>query len=390
MAKAEKNLNLNEDRGLAPYATDWHKSRGRKYQEPDAFDRTPFQRDRDRIIHSESFRRLQYKTQVYTNQSAGDHFRTRLTHSMEVAQITRDICRYLHLNEDLGETIALAHDLGHPPFGHAGEDALHRCMEAYGGYRHNDQTLRVVIQLERCYANFDGLNLTWESREGIAKHNGPVKNADEDLYDALEPKSFCGLEGQVAAMADDIAYNHHDIDDGIGMGSLNVEKMRELTHFNRIYEEMLATYPNGEPHRLLKETIRRMISRQVKDLLLTSKMNLEKSNVKNVEEVRALDRPLITFSDKMEKETVELKRFLYKNMYRHFKVNRSAFRAHRIIGDLFDTYMEHRRMLPEQIQKYLPEDKKDKTSKAIVVADYISSLTDRSCVQEHAKLFGIR
>lgn len=389
MAKAKQNLHSNENR-LAPYATDWRQSLGRKYQEPDAFDRTPFQRDRDRIIHSESFRRLQYKTQVYTNQSAGDHFRTRLTHSMEVAQITRDICRYLNLDEDLGETIALAHDLGHPPFGHAGEDALHRCMESYGGYRHNDQTLRVIVRLERCYANFDGLNLTWESREGIAKHNGPIKNADEDLYEGLEPRTFCGLEGQVAAMADDIAYNHHDIDDGIGMGSLTVEKMREVPHFNRIYEEMLATYPNGEPKRLLKETIRRMISRQVKDLLLTSKMNLEKSGVQNVEEVRALKKPLITFSDKLEKETVELKRFLYKNMYRHFQVNRSAFRAHRIIGDLFDTYMKHRRMLPEQIQVYLPEDKNDKTGKAIVVADYISSLTDRSCVKEHAKLFGIR
>lgn len=389
MAKSAKGTKLT-DHGLAPYATDWRQSKGRKYQEPDAFDRTPFQRDRDRIIHSESFRRLQYKTQVYTNQSAGDHFRTRLTHSMEVAQITRDICRYLNLDEDLGETIALAHDLGHPPFGHAGEDALHMCMESYGGYRHNDQTLRVVTQLERRYAMFDGLNLTWESLEGIAKHNGPIKNADEDLYDGLNPRKHCGLEGQVAALADDIAYNHHDIDDGIGMGSLTVEKMREVRHFDRIYEEMLATYPKAEEDRLLKETIRRMISRQVKDLLLTSKSNIEKSGVQSVEEVREHGKALITFSPKMEEETVELKRFLYNNMYRHFKVNRSAFRAHRIIGDLFETYMKHRRMLPEQIQKYLPKDKKDKAGKAIVVADYISSLTDRSCVQEHARLFGIR
>lgn len=375
---------------LAPYATKWEESKGRKVQEPEAFDRTPFQRDRDRIIHSSSFRRLQYKTQVYANQNSGDEFRTRLTHSMEVAQVTRDICRYLNLDEDLGECIALAHDLGHPPFGHAGEDALHRCMEPYGGYRHNDQTLRVVTQLERRYPTFDGLNLTWESLEGIAKHNGPLKNADEDLYGELNPKDFCGLEGQVAAMADDIAYNHHDIDDGIGMGSLSIEKMREVPHFDRMYEEVTATYPNVDDSRILKEIIRRLISRQIRDLLVTSKSNIKKSGVKSAEDVRKYGKPLITFSKKMENETMELKRFLYKNMYRHFKVNRSAFRAHRIIGDLFDTYMQHRRMLPEDIQLYLPEDKNDKTGKAKVVADYISSLTDRSCVQEHARLFGIR
>ncbi|MFT7144245.1 MAG: dGTPase [Alphaproteobacteria bacterium] len=389
MTKPENIMHFNESK-LAPYATDWRESVGRIYPEPEAFDRSPFQRDRDRIIHSEAFRRLQYKTQVYANQNAGDHFRTRLTHSMEVAQITRDICRYLNLDEDLGECIALAHDLGHPPFGHAGEDALHKCMEPYGGYRHNDQTLRVVLKLERRYAPFDGLNLTWESREGIAKHNGPIKNADEDLYDGLDPRTHCGLEGQVAAMADDIAYNHHDIDDGIGMGNLNIKDMCTVPHFKRMYEEVVATYPGVEEYRLLKETLRRLISKQIKDLLMTSKTNLTKSGVKNVAEVRAYGKPLIGFSKKVEQQTVELKHFLYNNMYRHFKVNRSAFRAHRIIGDLFEVHMKHRRMLPAHVQEFLPKDKEDKTGKAKVVADYISSLTDRSCVQEHARLFGIR
>lgn len=389
MEKTEE-LIQTESNNLAPYATDWRKSAGRAYPEPEAFDRSPFQRDRDRIIHSESFRRLQYKTQVYANQSSGDHFRTRLTHSLEVAQITRDICRYLKLDEDLGECIALAHDLGHPPFGHAGEDALHKCMEPYGGYRHNDQTLRLVLKLERRYASFDGLNLTWESLEGIAKHNGPIKNADEDLYDGLNARSYCGLEGQVAAMADDIAYNHHDIDDGIGMGNLNIEDMCEVPHFKRMYEEVTATYPGVEDYRLLKETLTRLISKQVKDLLMTSKTNLVKSGVSSVEDVRNYGKPLITFSSKVEKETVILKKHLYNNMYRHFKVNRSAFRAHRIIGDLFDVHMKHRRMLPAHIQEFLPKDKEDKAGKAKVVADYISSLTDRSCVQEHARLFGIR
>tara|TARA_R110000868_G_scaffold189695_1_gene432821 strand:+ start:7840 stop:9009 length:1170 start_codon:yes stop_codon:yes gene_type:complete len=389
MAKPEKITHFN-DRTLAPYATDWRQSKGRIYQEPEAFDRTPFQRDRDRIIHSEAFRRLQYKTQVYANQNAGDHFRTRLTHSLEVAQITRDICRYLNLDEDLGECIALAHDLGHPPFGHAGEDALHKAMEPYGGYRHNDQTLRVVAQLERRYASFDGLNLTWESREGIAKHNGPIKNADEDLYDGLDPRSYCGLEGQVAAMADDIAYNHHDIDDGIGMGNLTLKDMCKVPHFKRMHEEVTASYPKIDDYRVLKEVLRRLISKQVRDLLITSKANISKSGVTSVEDVRAYGQQLITFSSKVEKETVELKSFLHANMYRHFKVNRSAFRAHRIIGDLFDVYMKHRRMLPAHIQEFLPKDKNDKMAKAKVVADYISSLTDRSCVQEHARLFGIR
>jgi dGTPase len=387
MTKATRDTLMSN---LAPYATHWQKTKGRVMDEAEAFDRTPFQRDRDRLIHSDAFRRLQYKTQVFSNQNAGDLFRTRLTHSLEVAQIARDVCRYLNLDEDLGEVIALAHDLGHAPFGHAGEDALNDCMKPFGGYRHNDQSMKIVRQLERRYGAFDGLNLTWETLEGIAKHNGPMDGEhNPSLYADLEVNTWCGLEGQAAAMADDIAYNHHDMDDGVGMGTLSIEKLRELPQFNRAYEEVVAIYPKLDEYRKVKEIIRRMQSHQIRDLLKTSANNIKKSGVKSADEVRAYGKQLIAFSAKVEKETQELKNFLRENMYRHFQVNRSAFRAHRTINELFDVYMDHCRMLPKHVQDCLAAEPTEH-EKAQVVADYIASLTDRSAVQEHARLFGIR
>lgn len=376
---------------LAPYATKWQEARGRLTEETKAFDRTPFQRDRDRVIHSDAFRRLQYKTQVYGNLMEGD-YRTRLTHSLEVAQITRDLCRSLHLDEDLGEVVALSHDLGHPPFGHAGEDALDDCMKKFGGFRHNDQTLRVVRQLESRYGSFDGLNLTWESLEGIAKHNGPMSKSEikgvEDLYADLEPHTMCGLEAQVAAIADDLAYNHHDIDDAVQMGTFSLAEMRQVPHFNRMYEDVLAVHPNADEYRLVKETVRQLLKRQVKDLLMVSQVNLQKANPENVEEVRAMDKPLIALSDEVVAENKMLKEFMMENAYRHYETNRASFRAHRILKDLFEAFMNHRRMLPKTIQKLLPTDLNDDLNKARVVANYIASMTDRSALIEHEKLFG--
>ena len=376
---------------LAPYATHWKNSKGRFFAEPEASERTPFQRDRDRIIHADAFRKMQYKTQVYANQDSSDHYRTRLTHSMEVAQVCRSICRALNLDEDLGECVALAHDLGHTPFGHAGEDALNACMAPYGGYRHNDQTLKIVRSLECRYPNFDGLNLTWEALEGIAKHNGPCKEGyDEALYGDLEPTTFSGLEAQVAALADDIAYNHHDIDDSLHMGSLSLRTICQFEPFARTFSEVESSFPKASERRLIKETLRRMLDRAVKDLIKTSKQRLKNSGVKTVEDVRNYHEPLIAFSEPMAALMKDMKAFMFEHVYRHYQMNRAAFRAYRVIEGLFETYMKHRRMLSSEHQLNLPEDKEDIHGKAQVVANYIAGLTDRSAVQEHARLFGIR
>ena len=373
---------------LSPYATHHEGAKGRLIEEPKALDRTPFQRDRDRIIHSDAFRRLQYKTQVITNGEEGD-FRTRLTHSLEVAQLTRTLCRSLGLDEDLGEAIALAHDLGHPPFGHAGEMALDRCMEKFGGWRHNDQTLRIVRKLERRYCAFDGLNLTWEALEGIAKHNGPLtKPYDTAMCDDLNPTQWCGLEGQVAAIADDLAYNHHDLDDGLSTGTLQLEHVMVLPAFKRVWDEVTSIYPRAERYRHIKETVRRMIGRQVQDVLATSRMAIQKSSVQTVEEVRNYPETLIRFSDQVAQESRQLKDFLMDNMYKHYKVNRMTFKAQRTVEDLFAVFLEHRLTLPDHVQRDLPEDKTDLTARAQVVADYLSSLTDRQARLEHARLFG--
>jgi len=373
-------------RKLAPYATQAEASRGRFYDELPSKNRSVFQRDRDRIIHSDAFRRLQYKTQVFVNHE-GDHYRTRLTHTIEVAQITRSICRAMGLDDDLGETVALAHDLGHPPFGHAGEDALNEAMAEFGGYRHNEQTLRLVRHMENRYLGFKGLNLTWEALEGIAKHNGPEKHADDPVFDELEPESWCGLEAQVAAQADDIAYNHHDLDDGITSGILKLDDVRELPQFDKFYTAFEDEYPDAPQYTLVRETIRRMISAQVEDIIRNSERLIEMSGVQSVDDVRAAGQGLIQFSAEVGQQNQELKAFLRRHMYRHYRVNRMALKAHHVVKRLFETFMEHRLCLPDDIQLRLPKDKADIDGKARVVCDYISAMTDRHANVEYTRLF---
>lgn len=388
---ADETIAQPDGRRLAKYATDWRQTRGRTHDEPEAPDRSPFQRDRDRIIHADAFRRLQYKTQVYLNLEEGDHFRTRLTHSLEVAQMTRSMCRALAVDEDLGEAVALAHDVGHPPFGHAGEDALNECMAAFGGWRHNEQTLRMLRELECRYGAFDGLNLTWETLEGVAKHNGPMdKHGDGFIPPSaadLEPTTHAGLEAQVAALADDLAYNHHDLDDGLRAGSLHLEQAMSLRAFHRCYTEVVASYPQVDEYRVIKETIRRMIGRVVRDVLRQTRSNLQKTNPQNAAEVRAHGTMLVALSPETAEEMADLKTFLFNNMYRHYLVNRMAYRGHRVIKDLFGVFMAHRRLLPPHVQVKLPADTTDIALKARVVSDYIGTMTDRSALREHARLF---
>jgi dGTPase len=379
---------LGAESPLASYATYWRASKGRSAEETPAADRSPFQRDRDRIIHADAFRRLQYKMQVFANMEEGD-FRTRLTHSLEVAQLARTMSRSLKLDEDLAETVALSHDLGHPPFGHAGEDALKRCMKGFGGFDHNLQALRIVRQLEQRYGGFDGLNLTWESLEGIAKHNGPLPEyADHPLVKDLDPTRFCGLEAQMAAIADDLAYLHHDLDDGLSTGALRLDQVMTLEPFRRVWDEVDATFPQQTEYRKIKETIRRLMSRQVRDVLNTTQANIQKSGVKTVEDVRALDHPLVTQSPDAAAESKVVRAFLMEAVYRYFKVNRMSFKAQRVIEGLFDVFMDHRRTLPEHIQALLPADKGDMSGRAAVVCDYIASMTDRAAMREFDKLYG--
>lgn len=380
---------------LAPYATHITNSRGRAIDEPTADGRSPYQRDRDRIIHSSAFRRLQYKTQVMTNSEEGD-FRTRLTHTLEVAQLARSLARRLNLDDDLAELCALAHDLGHPPFGHAGEDALNEKMKDFGGFDHNLQTLSIVQKLECRYGNFDGLNLTWESLEGIGKHNGPLNKEqhNNNLVKDLKPESYASLEAQIAALCDDIAYNHHDLDDGIATGKIQLEAAIAVPAVRRVWDEVLATYPKIERFRQIKELVRRLIDKQVRDALAATKSNLTLLQPKNVNDVRTAGKQIVTLSDKGGAESDELKAFLFEHMYRHYEVNRHAFKAHQILNNLFDAFMEHKRLLPPYAQARLARAVADKTGtelerkKARIVCDYLASLTDRSAVREYSRIFG--
>lgn len=375
------------NRQLAPYATLWQNSRGRLIAEPEQEHRTPFQRDRDRIIHSEAFRRLQYKTQVFVNHE-GDHYRTRLTHSLEVAQITRSVCRTLNLDDDLGEAVALAHDLGHPPFGHAGEDALNEAMHSYGGYRHNEQTLKLVRELEHKYATFNGLNLTWEALEGIAKHNGPEKGIQEKgtVFEGLEIDTWCGLEAQVAALADDIAYNHHDIEDGLNAGILTLEQVIEgIPAFAATWAEVNKRFPDAPTSRLIRETTRRMMHLQIEDVLAASRKNIARLNPKSVEDVRKAGEAMINFSPEMAAATKALKKFMYENMYTHYRVSRMSLKAHKVVKELARIFMEHQRCLPTDFQNRIT-DKKDMQQRANVVCDYISGMTDRYAMLEYERL----
>jgi len=371
---------------LATYAAQESSSRGRQYPEPAPAHRSEYQRDRDRIIHCAAFRRLEYKTQVFVNHE-GDLFRTRLTHSIEVAQIGRSIARALGLNEDLTEAIALAHDLGHTPFGHSGQDALNECMRDYGGFEHNLQSLRVVDVLEERYAEFPGLNLTFETREGILKHCS-IKNARElgELGKRFLEKTQPGLEAQLANLADEIAYNNHDVDDGLRSGLLMVEPLQQVRLFAEQYDEVRRRYPDIPPRRAIYETVRRMINCVVTDLIENSRGLIEAAGVRSIEDVRRQASPLLGFRPEIREQSQELKRFLRQNLYAHERVARMMGEAAKIVRELFEAFMQDPRRLPPQYQDKLRE-RDGLAERARIVADYIAGMTDRYAMREHARLF---
>jgi dGTPase len=374
---------------LAAYAINEACSRGRRHPEPHPVMRSEFQRDRDRVIHSAAFRRLEYKTQVFVNHE-GDLFRTRLTHSIEVAQVARSIARALRLNEDLTEGIALAHDLGHTPFGHAGQDALNACMKNFGGFEHNLQSLRVVDELEERYAEFPGLNLTFETREGILKHCSR-KHAEGlgDLGRRFIEKHQPSLEAQLTNLADEIAYNSHDVDDGLRSGLIEVEALNEVTLFREQYEIVRHNYPALPPRRTIHEVVRRLINRQVTDLVETSVARLRQAAPADIEAVRHHDAPLIAFSEDMREQNLELKRFLRTNLYRHYRVHRMTTKAARTITALFEAYVDDPRLMPEDAQRQtaLREDRSGRDGRARAVADYIAGMTDRYAIAEYERTF---
>ena len=387
---------------LSPYACDPAQSRGRRFAEPDAHTRTAYQRDRDRIVHSTAFRRLVYKTQAFLNH-AGDLFRTRLTHSLEVAQLGRSIARALHLNEDLVEAIALAHDLGHTPFGHAGQEALNDCMRDHGGFEHNLQSLRVVDQLEESYPEFDGINLTFETREGILKHcsrdNARALEADEPggvgrrFLDGTHPS----LEAQLCNLADEIAYNSQDIDDGVRSGLITVEQLQEVALFAD-HHQALRDFPGlasqNSKRRLLFEVIRRMFYAQVYDLIAVSQAVLATALPTSPDEVRQAAAPLLAFSEPTRAQSIQFKQFLFRNLYRHPRVLQTTGVAKQVVGKLFDAYTNRPEELPgnfgsgaigtaESLQQV-------GTSNERVVTDYIAGMTDRFALREHERLTGLR
>ena len=369
---------------LAPYASHADRSRGRRYPEPPAPTRDAFQRDRDRIVHSTAFRRLVYKTQVFLNHE-GDLFRTRLTHSLEVAQLGRSIARSLRLNEDLVEAIALAHDLGHTPFGHAGQDTLHACMKDHGGFEHNLQSLRMVDTLEQRYPRYDGLNLSFETREGILKH---CSRGDAEHLEATEPggvgrrfldRTQPSLEAQLCNLADAIAYNAHDIDDGVRSGLIVIEQLAEVELFERHRREALAEHPDLEGRRVLYETIRRMLSAQVYDVIDATRAALAASAPADADEVRRAP-PLVRFDEPMRRQSAELKRFLFANLYRHPQVVQTTGRAQEVVRQLFDIYLARPREMPPSFA--------DRVDVPRAVADYIAGMTDRFAIREHERLTG--
>ena len=372
----------------APHAADPARSRGRLYPEPESPTRSPFQRDRDRVIHSTAFRRLQYKTQVFVNHE-GDFFRTRLTHSIEVAQIARSIARALALDEDLTEAVALAHDLGHPPFGHAGEEALNLAMKPWGGFDHNAQSLRVVTLLESRYAAFDGLNLTWETLEGLVKHNGPLSRppayiAEYDARHKLDLGTNPSAEAQVAALADDIAYHSHDLDDGLRARLFGFE---EIAHLPVVAEALAAARQASldvPPPRLRHETIRRVIDALVGDVIAETGRRLAKLAPRDADAVRRARRRVVAFSEPMEAANRAIKEFLYARMYRHWRVNRMTSKARRLTGALYGLLLEDPSMLPDDWRARAGEAGTPRA--AVTVADYVAGMTDRYAMDEHRRL----
>ena len=388
----------------APFASQPQQGRGRFHPEPESPPRSPYERDRDRIIHSTAFRRLKHKTQVFVYHE-GDHYRTRLTHSIEVAQIARSLARVLGLDEDLTEALALAHDLGHTPFGHAGERELDRLMAAHGGFDHNAQSLRIVTKLERRYAGFDGLNLTWETLEGLVKHNGPLVTAEGDPTERYREKgipaaiieyseahdlrlsSFASLEAQVAALADDIAYNGHDIDDGLRARLFDVIDLGDVPLVGTALSEVLRKYPGLERPRIIHETVRRVISAMVGDVLAQTDSNIRKHGIKSVENIRSQPQAVAAFSAQMTENNRMLQAFLRERMYRHERVLEVMDRARRILANLFNAYMNDTSLLPADWSDEV------KTSGgpglARQVSDFLAGMTDRYALEEHKRLFDL-
>jgi len=386
----------SSDRRLAPYAEIVTASRGRLFPEGTSRTRTAFARDRDRIIHCSAFRRLKEKTQVFVAHE-GDHYRTRLTHSLEVAQIARSLAHALRLDTDLAETVALAHDLGHPPFGHAGEDELQALMQPWGGFDHNVQTFRVVTKLEERYPAFSGLNLSWETLEGVIKHNGPVGHRlDEPAWRAiaeyaadwdLRLSSFPSLEAQVAAIADDIAYNNHDVDDGVQAGLFTLEELAYVPLIGPILRRTRDDWPTADERMIRLEAVRRMIGAMVEDVLTETERRIADGGVKSPEDVRTAGRLLVAFSADMLEDLAVLRQFLFQRMYRHYRVNRTRSQARRIIADMFALFLKEPEVLPPVWQGLALAG--DEAKRARAVCDYIAGMTDRYAIEEHRKLFSL-
>lgn len=387
------------ERSRAAYACHPSQSRGRFHPQNDSAMRNAFQRDRDRIIHSAAFRRLKEKTQVFVAHE-GDQYRTRLTHSLEVSQIARTLARALGADEDLAEALALAHDLGHPPFGHEGERVLAEKMKDFGGFDHNAQTLRVVTKLEVRYPEFEGLNLTWETLEGVVKHNGPLLKDGEDgstlpwaftaypHWQELELSTHAGIEAQIAALADDIAYNNHDIDDGLRSGLLELEPLLDLPAVGDIFRRVRRRWPDIDRNVLIHEAVRELIGLMVSDVLKETKQRLKDAKPESAEDVRQLDRPMVAFSEGMVEILAALRRHLFAHMYRHYKVNRMMSQASRVMRDLFDLYLNDPGVLPTEIQAGIEEAGSARAAR--IVCDHIAGMTDRFAVEEHRRLFTVQ
>ena len=381
-----------DEAALAPYAAHPSRTRGRRHAEPESAHRSPFQRDRDRIIHSSAFRRLKQKTQVFVEHE-GDYYRTRLTHSIEVAQIARTVARTFRLNEDLAEAVALAHDLGHPPFGHTGEEALAECMAGFGGFDHNAQALRVVTALERHYAGFDGLNLTLETLEGLAKHNGPLAGQGPlpwavlafEGHGALALDTQAGAEAQVAALADDIAYANHDLHDGLRAGLFTDEEAAALPVVGDCFAEVDALWPGLDPTRRRHEALRRVFGLMVDDVIAETSHRLQCLAPESMAALQAETVPVVRFSGRMAADLAAIKAFLFRRMYRHWRVNRMRLKTGRVVRELFEIYLSDPGTLPEGWRRASAACP-DETARARLISDYIAGMTDRYAIQEHRQL----
>ena len=374
----------------AIFSTSFENSKGRLHNENESENRNPFQRDRDRVIHSDSFRLLKHKTQVFLAHT-GDYYRTRLTHSLEVSQISRSISRRLGLDEDLAEVLALSHDLGHPPFAHSGEEILNKCMNDYDGFDHNAQTLRILTSLEERYPLFNGLNLTWETLEGVVKHNGPLLDPHivikeyNKLHD-LELNTYPGLEAQIASLSDDIAYNNHDIDDGFRAGFISLDDLKNIELFSEIIKEINSDLKSIDNYMIVKELIRRLIGLMVNDLIKNTKKNISKVNPKNAEEIRSHNGLIASFSDFFISQDTQIRNFLRSRVYEHNSIEKERVKSMRIIEEIFSKLIKNIDLLPIKLKEKCDSPYSKITAR--VICDYIASMTDRSVVENHARLYG--